>query len=97
MRLVRIEIDVKDENGHHLTAVETCPSEEYESTKERAIARLEASGFTICFIKLRRDLSDDYATCPKCGVEVIKDEWDLFFNPQTEKLNYCPNCGAKMQ
>lgn len=61
------------------------------------------TGRIIDFVPLRRRrwiLSEDryWKTCPECGAEVdVSMGLGIFVDGiEVDEMNYCPNCGAKM-
>lgn len=38
-----------------------------------------------------------YRGCSECGALVPSRMEEIFLNLEGKKLNYCPNCGAKME
>ena len=38
-----------------------------------------------------------YRQCSECGALVTNRMEEIFLNLEGKKLNYCPNCGAKME
>jgi hypothetical protein len=98
MRLIDADALI-DEMQHHLdstymsvcSSVEECKARRYEI--QYCIDRIEQAGEISAAPVVRGEWieHEDEMECPQCGYF-----WNYCDN-DTERFNYCPNCGAKME